>query len=115
MSQERLSSELRVSFQQIQKYERGINRIGAGRLFKIAQILGVSVEYFYQHVDEEDPVVRGVQRDLRGKTADSVCAFISTPDGLALNSAYVRIRDTKLKRQLLHFIQAMAGLEAPAE
>ncbi len=50
MSQERLGDTLGLTFQQIQKYEKGINRIGAGRLFEIARILGVPIDYFYDGV-----------------------------------------------------------------
>ena len=52
MSQERLAAELGVTFQQVQKYERGLNRIGASRLWDLSQVLGVSVAYFYENLDE---------------------------------------------------------------
>src|SRR5579864_7871430 len=51
MSQERLGEMLGLTFQQVQKYEKGINRIGAGRLFEVAEILGVPISFFYEEVD----------------------------------------------------------------
>src|SRR6476659_2664637 len=54
MSQERLGEKLGLTFQQIQKYEKGINRIGASRLFDLAQVLGVSVQFFYEEAPAAD-------------------------------------------------------------
>ena len=53
MSQERLGELLGLTFQQVQKYEKGVNRIGAGRLFEIARILGVPIFSFYESVSEQ--------------------------------------------------------------
>src|ERR671924_1475652 len=55
MSQEKLAERLGLTFQQIQKYEKGINRIGASRLFDLAQVLGVSVQFFYEEAPAADP------------------------------------------------------------
>src|SRR6202008_2707432 len=53
MSQERLGELLGLTFQQVQKYEKGVNRIGAGRLFEVARILGVPIDYFYEGVTNQ--------------------------------------------------------------
>ena len=53
MSQERLGELLGLTFQQVQKYEKGVNRIGAGRLYQVAQILGVPINYFYEGVTQQ--------------------------------------------------------------
>jgi len=53
MSQERLGELLGLTFQQVQKYEKGVNRIGAGRLFEVSRILGVNIDYFYEGVNNQ--------------------------------------------------------------
>ena len=70
MSQEKLGEKLGLTFQQVQKYEKGINRIGASRLFDLAQVLGVSVQFFY----EEAPVP-----EMRPMTADGVGVRSASP------------------------------------
>src|SRR5271170_2175076 len=55
MSQEKLGELLGLTFQQVQKYEKGVNRIGAGRLYQVAHILGVQIAYFYEGVIEQPP------------------------------------------------------------
>lgn len=61
MTQEQLAKAIGVSFQQVQKYERGLNRLSASRLFDVCQALGTSITYFYEDVSEE--VLRGRQRN----------------------------------------------------
>ena len=69
MSQEKLGEALGISFQQIQKYERGTNRIGAGRLFTIGQVLGVAVSYFFDGLDAGVPPERLVTQSRRAAEA----------------------------------------------
>src|SRR6185295_1558053 len=82
MSQERLGEKLGLTFQQIQKYEKGINRIGASRLFDLAQVLGVPVQFFY----EEAPAAEAKQLIADGfaeRSADnSIVEFLRSRDGL---------------------------------
>lgn len=109
MSQEKLGEQLGLTFQQIQKYEKGANRIGASRLFQIAQLLGVAVQFFYDDMPAE----------YAGKTngvgeADSapfVLDFVSSAEGLQLNRAYTRISDQKVRRSILDLVKSLAAEE----
>ncbi len=107
MSQERLGELLGVTFQQIQKYEKGTNRIGASRLFEVAEVLDVPVQFFF------DDLVGASERANRGVAeADRepfVLDFVSSAEGLALNRAYVKIKDPKLRRRVLDLVRQMAA------
>src|SRR3977135_4154061 len=74
MSQERLGDMLGLTFQQVQKYEKGVNRIGAGRLFEIARILCVPIDFFYDGV--------GAPNEGGAETTPPVMAFVSSGEGL---------------------------------
>src|SRR5665213_2410120 len=90
MSQERLGDLLGLTFQQVQKYEKGVNRIGAGRLFEISRILGVPVDFFYE----------GVAAKLSGSEAQTtppVIEFVSSGEGLQLSLAFMKIKDAKVR------------------
>jgi transcriptional regulator with XRE-family HTH domain len=109
MSQEKLGEKLGLTFQQVQKYEKGINRIGASRLFDLAQVLGVSVQFFY----EEAPVPEVRQRTADG-VADgpdehSIVEFLRSRDGLELNRAFVRIPDLKARRAIVDLVRSLAN------
>src|ERR1700758_4674700 len=90
MSQEKLGDLLGLTFQQVQKYEKGVNRIGAGRLFEIAGILGVPVSFFYEDaetfVEAGGPPGFGERDD-----APPVMEFISSGEGLQLSLAFMKI------------------------
>jgi transcriptional regulator with XRE-family HTH domain len=96
MSQEKLGNQLARTFQQIQKYENGTNRIGAGRLQRIAQILGVSVSALYP-----DPVPAG-------RTSQEVAELIDTSSSLRLLRAYSRMRSPSLQRALTTLVEEIA-------
>src|ERR1700733_9094915 len=81
MSQERLGELLGLTFQQVQKYEKGVNRIGAGRLFQVAQILGVPISYFYEGVAEQSAEA---MRNGDSTTPPPVMEFLSSGEGLQL-------------------------------
>jgi transcriptional regulator with XRE-family HTH domain len=99
MSQERLGELLGLTFQQVQKYEKGMNRVGAGRLVDVAQALGVPVGYFFEgYVKETSPDSPG----------DSLQPLISTPDGLALARAFARIDDSTVRKRLVAVVESMA-------
>lgn len=111
MSQERLGEALGLTFQQIQKYEKGTNRIGASRLHQIAGILGVQIEFFY----EGAPHVEGVPAPADGlseaPTPPYVADFLSTSDGLHLMRAFVRVRDSRVRKRIVDLVEALAGEE----
>jgi transcriptional regulator with XRE-family HTH domain len=100
MSQEALGERLGVTFQQIQKYEKGLNRIGAGRLYQIARILGVPISFFF------DDLPNG--GDAGGEVA-SPMAFLSSPEGLQLNLAFAQIPDAATRRKVVDLVRALAG------
>ena len=100
MPQERLAAGLGVSFQQLQKYEKGNNRIGAGRLQQLAEILRVPVGFFFE--DFATPGSRNAA--LPSYISD----FLTTADGLALTRAFMDIRDGRQRRCLVILAEAMA-------
>ena len=108
MSQEKLGDALGLTFQQVQKYEKGTNRIGASRLQQIAHILQVQVSFFF----EGAPSVPQAGRQDGMAEAPSpayVSDFLATSDGLALTKAFMRIGDSKLRRRIVDLIQGIAG------
>jgi len=110
MSQEKLGDALGLTFQQVQKYEKGTNRIGASRLQQIAQILQVSVSFFF----EGAPTIQSPNRQEGMAEAPSpayVSDFLATSDGLALTKAFMRIPDSKLRRRIVDLVEQIAGGE----
>ena len=107
MSQEKLGEQLHLTFQQVQKYEKGSNRIGASRLFQISQILGVPVQFFYDDLDFGTG--HAVAGFAEAQPQDNVMDFVSTAEGVTLNRAYARITDPQLRRRVLDLVRALAG------
>ena len=110
MSQEKLGEALGLTFQQVQKYEKGTNRIGASRLQQISHILQVPVEFFF----EGAPHLAGTSRAEGFTDAPSpayVADFLSSSDGLALTKAFMRISDAKLRRRIVDLVEQIATLE----
>jgi transcriptional regulator with XRE-family HTH domain len=110
MSQEKLGDALGLTFQQVQKYEKGTNRIGASRLQQISNILQVPVAFFF----EGAPDITGGGR-ASGKDAPSpayISDFLSSSDGLALTKAFMRISDPKLRRRIVDLVEQIAGDDA---
>jgi transcriptional regulator with XRE-family HTH domain len=103
MSQEKLGDLLGLTFQQVQKYEKGINRIGAGRLFEIARILDVPIDFFYDGV--------GTTSDGVGEARAPVMEFISSTEGLRLSLAFMKIRDPKVRKRVLDLVKSLAEEE----
>jgi transcriptional regulator with XRE-family HTH domain len=104
MSQERLGALLNLTFQQVQKYEKGVNRIGAGRLFDVSRILGVPIDFFYEGVGEQ----------LAGKgfaeseATPPVMEFVSSGEGLQLSLAFMKIKDVKVRKRVLDLVKSLA-------
>jgi transcriptional regulator with XRE-family HTH domain len=108
MSQEKLGDALGLTFQQVQKYEKGTNRIGASRLQQIAQILQVQVSFFF----EGAPAAITIGRHEGLSEAPSpayVSDFLATSDGLALTKAFMKIRDSKLRRRIVDLVEQIAS------
>lgn len=104
MSQERLGDLLGLTFQQVQKYEKGVNRIGAGRLFEISRILDVPIFYFYEGVTEQ----LGEAPGFSDTDAPPVLEFVSSGEGLQLSLAFMRIRDPKVRKRVLDLVKSLA-------
>src|ERR1700746_2036132 len=95
MSQEKLGDSLGITFQQIQKYEKGTNRIGASRLQQIATVLAVPVSFFF----EGAPVPQAPPGAVSGSASPAyVSDFLATTDGLALTKAFMKVKDPKVRR-----------------
>ena len=106
ISQEQLGDALGLTFQQIQKYEKGQNRIGAGRLFRISQILSVPVEYFYEGLSTGDANPEAQEASERSEAAQ---AFLASPEGHALSIAFQRIPDAATRRRIVDLVTTIAG------
>ena len=106
MSQERLGDLLGLTFQQVQKYEKGVNRIGAGRLFEIARILGVPIDFFYDGVASS--------ADTLASAAPPVMEFVSSGEGLQLSLAFMKIKDPKVRKRVLDLVKSLADEEEAA-
>jgi transcriptional regulator with XRE-family HTH domain len=109
MSQEKLGDALDLTFQQVQKYEKGTNRIGASRLQQISHFLQVPVSFFFDGAPEVDGAAVGGMGEAPSPAY--VADFLSTSDGLALTKAFMRIKDAKLRRRIVDLVSQIAGEE----
>lgn len=105
MSQEKLGERLGITFQQIQKYEKGTNRIGASRLQNISSVLSVPVSFFFENA----PGPVAAPGTAESQSTFDMVGFLSSSEGLALNRAFVRIPDAKLRRRIVDLVRAVAG------
>ena len=104
MSQGKLAEGLGLTFQQVQKYEKGANRIGASRLQHLASILQVPVPFFFEGLPTEEP------KSAAGSAAHSaVFEFLATTDGVRLARAFTRIPDAKLRRTIVDVAEQISG------
>ena len=107
LSQEQLADLLNLTFQQVQKYEKGVNRVSAGRLFEIASVMGVAVNYFYDGAESELEDNR--QRMAHGVADDGPRAPFLDSDTLDLIAAFQKIEDESLRKSLLNTVRAAAS------
>jgi len=106
MSQEKLGDALGLTFQQVQKYEKGTNRIGASRLQQISHILQVPVAFFF----EGAPNLRGQDGPRTDAPSPAyVPDFLATSEGLALTKAFMKIKVPKLRRRIVDLVEEIAG------
>ena len=103
MTQEKLGDALGLTFQQVQKYEKGTNRIGASRLHHIANILQVPFAFFFEDV----PGQPKAKNDAPSPAY--VSDFLATTDGLALTKAFMQIKDAKVRRHIVNLVKEIAG------
>lgn len=101
MSQGKLADQLGVTFQQVQKYEKGMSRISASRLQTIANVFEVPVGFFFENIVDYP--------QAEGETlAEAVDTSLLTQDGMALNKAFVRIKSTKIRRSVIELVKLLA-------
>jgi transcriptional regulator with XRE-family HTH domain len=108
MSQERLGESMGLTFQQVQKYEKGVNRIGASRLFQISKILDVPVQFFF----EEAPYAGDSSKAPGMAESDSeafILEFLNSREGLELNRAFVKISDAKVRKSVVDLVRALSA------
>jgi transcriptional regulator with XRE-family HTH domain len=106
MSQEKLGGALGLTFQQVQKYERGANRIGASRLHQLSHILQVPVEFFFEGAPNASPPPGSIGSAL---SMAEINDFISDSDGLRLIRAFMRIDNVAQRRRIVMLVQEIAG------
>jgi transcriptional regulator with XRE-family HTH domain len=112
MSQEKLGERLGITFQQVQKYEKGTNRIGASRMHQIANILGVPVSFFYEGAPGADAAAAGFA-DSGNPTYLS--DFLATSEGHALSKAFMKVSDPKVRRRIVDLVEAMVAASEQGE
>ena len=106
MSQEKLGGALGLTFQQVQKYEKGTNRIGASRLQQIAGILSVPPAFFFEDMPATEGM--GSSTSFADDGSGFVVDFLSTSEGLLLNKAFVRIKEARVRRKIIDLVTALA-------
>lgn len=110
VSQERLGDALGVTFQQIQKYEKGANRISASRLRQISEMLGVPVSFFYEGAPRQDGT-----RPEEGAADPVAHDVLWTSQDLQLVRAFQRIGDNQVRRRIISLVEAIGAGETPSD
>lgn len=105
MSQEKLGEAIGLTFQQVQKYEKGTNRISASRLSQIAQVLGVPVTFFFEGAPVER--LEGETGMAEGPQADFSFDLLSSPEGVQLAKAFMSIDDAKVRRRVVDLVSTL--------
>jgi len=111
MSQEKLGDQLGVTFQQVQKYERGANRVGASRLWRMAEVLEVPVNFFFEGLGEQMPIGGFAEDEQRPIVYD----FINSSDGVALALAVSKIKSKPVRRRILELARSLSEDEDSEE
>ena len=118
LSQEKLADSVNVTFQQVQKYERGTNRVSASRLYRFSKILGVSIDFFYEGIDKTDPATNplyglsdnkqeafeGISEKAKAIPED----LLTHKETLDLVRTYYSVTDVKKRKEILRFVKLMA-------
>lgn len=108
LSQEHLAKAVNVTFQQIQKYERGTNRVSAGRLYQFSKILDVPISYFYQEYGESDKAKKAIYALADNDQDDFLSEeVLYSREALDLLKTYYSLEDEKKRKELLKIIRSM--------
>ena len=101
-----------LTFQQVQKYEKGTNRIGASRLWKLSQVLSVPVSFFFDEMvglTQTSSVDRGQRGFAEPEAENQITEFLTSRDGIDLNRAFLQIKDAKQRRSVIELVRVMAS------
>lgn len=107
MSQEKLGESLGLTFQQVQKYEKGTNRIGASRLYKISQILSVPVNFFFESI----PVSENSESQFgfsENSSDNFAYDFMNSAEGFQLGQAFSMIKDVRIRRRIIDLVRSLS-------
>jgi transcriptional regulator with XRE-family HTH domain len=107
MSQEKLAERLGLTFQQVQKYEKGSNRVSASRLFEMAEILGVPVQYFYEEM--ASPAAPPAGDESAGTPGEALADLMSSREGQQLSEAFTSIKNAEVRRRIIDLVKALAA------
>lgn len=110
MSQEKLGEALGLTFQQIQKYEKGANRISASRLQQISEALNIPLAYFFKGAPVSDGAAQGGLAEASAED-NFFSDFVMTSEGLSLNRAFARISDPKVRKRIVDLVATLAENE----
>jgi len=111
LSQSKLADQLELTFQQVQKYEKGSNRIGAGRLHQLSYILDVPVSFFFEGAPKPIGLPSRNRRDA--PSPNYMTAFLATANGQALVKAFMRIKRIAVRRSIVRLLEAVAAEDGP--
>ncbi|MFT4074829.1 MAG: helix-turn-helix domain-containing protein [Asticcacaulis sp.] len=103
MSQESLAEVIELTFQQVQKYERGSNRISASKLYEIAKALKAPIAYFFEGYGENE----AVEGFSESESEQFVHGFLMTTEGIELAEAFPRVKNAKLRRRILELVRTL--------
>jgi transcriptional regulator with XRE-family HTH domain len=108
LSQEKLAQQLGISFQQVQKYERGFNRVGASRLFQIAEVMNVVTAYFFEGLETARGGV-AEENEIEGESPLSVAALLAAPGAMELLSEYAKIQSPQQRKKIVELVRIFAN------
>ena len=115
MSQEKLGEKMNLTFQQIQKYEKGTNRIGASRLFQLSKILEVPVGYFFEDAFANAAPAQAMHGLHEPEQEGYLLDFLNSREGLDLNKAFAKIQDPKVRRRVIDLVRALSDDKVDAK
>jgi len=104
MSQEALGAKISLTFQQIQKYEKGTNRISAARLFELANILDVDIGFFFEGLEPRHSDIQGMEESV---SLPAFLDFVSSKEGSALNQSFTKIRDKRTRQSIINLTRSL--------
>ena len=111
MSQDKLGDSLGLTFQQIQKYEKGVNRIGASRLFEIAKVLEIPIQFLFEDFDRFTNTPYGFAENAPDSDSSMLMDFLSSPEGIQLCRHFAQIEDPRVRRRVIDLVKTLSDKE----